>query len=306
MDYCAVREDYVGRLEKRLTSLVKDKDYPPFIYDSMAYSLLSKGKRLRPILLLAACEAAIAGAPEDGMPPGLMESFKLACATDFACAIEMIHTYSLIHDDLPVLDNDDLRRGRPTNHKVYGEAMALLAGDALLNMAYEVMVEACTKYRYQSCVNAMTEVARAAGINGMIGGQVMDVYTQGKEIDEETLHYIHTNKTAALIIASVAAGAIIGGADEADLRKFKRAALNMGLAFQIMDDILDVTGKEEDLGKPIGSDAKNAKNTYVSLFGLERAKSDYFHLWDKCIAQFEDLQAHLLVSFAQELRDRVS
>jgi len=305
MDYVKARNSYVSKIDGRLASILDGKSHPPAIYESIAYSLLSKGKRLRPVLLLGACEAAIP--PDTGdASHEVVKAFRLACSLDFACAVEMIHTYSLIHDDLPILDNDDLRRGVPTNHKVYGDAVALLAGDALLNMSYELMIDNSIKYQYLRCLPAMAEVARAAGINGMIGGQVMDVYTEGTRVDEATLHYIHENKTAALIRASVAAGAIIGGAEGAGLEKYRLAASNMGLAFQIMDDILDVTGSEADLGKPIGSDARNAKNTYVSIFGLERAKRDYFNLWDNCIVQFDELGARFLTNLAKDLRDRVN
>ena len=305
MDFAQTKNKYNELLEERLTQLLAGKKYPPVIYEAISYSLLNQGKRMRPILLLAACEAANSN-ESSIIPTDVAGAFKLTCALDFACAVEMIHTYSLIHDDLPAIDNDDTRRGRPTCHVMFGEAMAILAGDALLNMSYELMIDACTKHQYLNCLPALAEISRAAGINGMIGGQVMDIHTSGKPIDEETLLYVHENKTAALIKASVTAGAIIGGECGKKLEKYGIAAGKMGLAFQILDDILDITGDATALGKPIGSDAKNNKNTYVSVFGLERAQKDYLSMWDGCIKQFDRLGAKFLASFAKNLRDRVN
>ncbi|MCL2852055.1 MAG: polyprenyl synthetase family protein [Defluviitaleaceae bacterium] len=304
MDLAHKKDVYVKTLEERLTALLKNKNYPPVIYDAISYSLLGGGKRMRPVLLLAACEA-VADDDESGISPELSETLRFNCALDFACAIEMIHTYSLIHDDLPAIDNDDTRRGRPTNHKVFGEAMAILAGDALLNMSYELMIDACIRHQYLNCLPALVEIARSAGINGMIGGQVMDVHTEGTTVDEETLLYIHEHKTAALIKASIVAGAIIGGAGGRYLKTFRQAANHMGLAFQIKDDILDVTGDSSTLGKPVGSDARNNKNTYVSVFGLEQARRDYQYMWDSCIQHFNELGAEFLAAYAKDLRDRV-
>ena len=236
----------------------KVSGYQKTIFDSMNYSLKAGGKRLRPILTLEACKL-VGGNEKDAYP--------------FAVAIEMIHTYSLIHDDLPALDNDDLRRGRKTNHKVYGEAMAILAGDGLLNYAYEIMLKgALNKDDSQKYLKAINEIAKASGVYGMIGGQVVDIESEGKVIDKEKLDFIHMNKTAAIIIGCMRAGAIIGGANEEELENVTKYAKNIGLSFQIVDDILDIIGDESKLGKKVGSDIDNEKSTYPSLVGLEKSK----------------------------------
>ncbi|NME08034.1 polyprenyl synthetase family protein [Paraclostridium bifermentans] len=236
----------------------KVEGYQKTIFDSMNYSLKAGGKRLRPILTLEACKL-VGGNEKDAYP--------------FAVAIEMIHTYSLIHDDLPALDNDDLRRGRKTNHKVYGEAMAILAGDGLLNYAYEIMLrESLSKGEPEKYLKAINEIAKASGIYGMIGGQVVDIESEGKSIDMEKLDFIHMNKTAAIIIGCMRAGAIIGGASEEELENVTKYAKNIGLSFQIVDDILDIVGDESKLGKKVGSDIDNEKSTYPSLIGLEKSK----------------------------------
>ncbi|MBS6507764.1 MAG: polyprenyl synthetase family protein [Paraclostridium bifermentans] len=236
----------------------KVEGYQKTIFDSMNYSLKAGGKRLRPILTLEACKL-VGGNEKDAYP--------------FAVAIEMIHTYSLIHDDLPALDNDDLRRGRKTNHKVYGEAMAILAGDGLLNYAYEIMLrESLSKGEPEKYLKAINEIAKASGIYGMIGGQVVDIESEGKSIDMEKLDFIHMNKTAAIIIGCMRAGAIIGGASEEELANVTKYAKNIGLSFQIVDDILDIVGDEAKLGKKVGSDIDNEKSTYPSLIGLEKSK----------------------------------
>lgn len=236
----------------------KVEGYQKTIFDSMNYSLKAGGKRLRPILTVEACKL-VGGNEKDAYP--------------FAVAIEMIHTYSLIHDDLPALDNDDLRRGRKTNHKVYGEAMAILAGDGLLNYAYEIMLrESLSKGEPEKYLKAINEIAKASGIYGMIGGQVVDIESEGKSIDMEKLDFIHMNKTAAIIIGCMRAGAIIGGASEEELENVTKYAKNIGLSFQIVDDILDIVGDEAKLGKKVGSDIDNEKSTYPSLIGLEKSK----------------------------------
>ena len=298
MDFTTAHSEYIALLEAHLHKLLDDKNYPPTIYEAIGYSLLKPGKRIRPLMLLATTDTI-------HRKSSTPEPRRKECALHFAAAIEMIHTYSLIHDDLPALDNDDLRRGLPSNHKVYGEAMALLAGDALLNMAYEEMIGACLKFPEIPSLQACAEIASAAGINGMIGGQVMDVFWDGKQDDEQTLRYIHKHKTAALIEASVAAGAIIGGADEEQTNLYREAASNMGLAFQIMDDILDVTGEATTLGKPVGSDAKNNKATYVSLFGMEKTQKRYHKMLDASEEQFKALDAQFLTNFVSNLRHRV-
>ena len=236
----------------------KEEGYQKTIFEAMNYSLSAGGKRLRPILTLEACKL-VGGNEKDAIP--------------FAAAIEMIHTYSLIHDDLPALDNDDLRRGRKTNHKVYGEAMAILAGDGLLNYAYEIMLkESIGKDDSNKYLKAINEIAKASGIYGMIGGQVVDIESEGKSIDKDKLDFIHMNKTAAIIIGCMRAGAIIGGASENQLENITKYAKNIGLSFQIVDDILDVVGDEAKLGKKVGSDIDNEKSTYPSLIGLDKSK----------------------------------
>ncbi len=236
----------------------KEEGYQNTICQAMNYSLKAGGKRLRPILTLEACKI-VGGNEEDVIP--------------FAVAIEMIHTYSLIHDDLPALDNDDLRRGRLTNHKVYGEAMAILAGDGLLNYAYEIMLrESIGKENSQKYLRAINEIAKASGIYGMIGGQVVDIESENKKINIDKLDFIHMNKTAAIMVGCMRAGAIIGGANEVQLENITKYARNIGLSFQIVDDILDIVGDESKLGKKVGSDIYNDKSTYPSLLGIERSK----------------------------------
>ncbi|MEF9991101.1 MAG: polyprenyl synthetase family protein [Romboutsia sp.] len=236
----------------------KEEGYQKTVIEAMNYSLSAGGKRLRPILTLEACKI-VGGCEED--------------AIAFAVAIEMIHTYSLIHDDLPALDNDDLRRGRPTNHKVYGDAMAILAGDSLLNYAFEVMLSnSINKKDSKKYLMAINEIAKSSGIYGMIGGQVVDVESENKQIDKDKLDFIHLNKTGAIIIGCMRAGAIIGGANESQLKEITKYATNIGLSFQIVDDILDIIGDEVKLGKHIGSDIENHKSTYPSILGLEESK----------------------------------
>lgn len=223
---------------------------------SMKYSLTAGGKRLRPILLMAAADVA-GGRGEDFI--------------QVACAIEMIHTYSLIHDDLPAMDNDDYRRGKLTNHKVYGEAMAILAGDALLTQAFEVMLRQ-PGVPADVLLKVVREMSIAAGPNGMVGGQAIDLESEGKHIPMETLKKLHMGKTGALFRAAIRSGAILAGADEKQLADLTAYADAFGLAFQITDDILDVVGNEAVIGKPVGSDERNDKSTYVTLTSLETAR----------------------------------
>ncbi len=228
----------------------------PELADSMRYSLMAGGKRLRPILVMAAADAVGAR------------------GTDFlqaACGIEMIHTYSLIHDDLPAMDNDDYRRGKLTNHKVYGEALAILAGDALLTQAFEVILRQ-QGVSAEVLVQVVREMSVAAGPNGMVGGQVIDMLSEGKKISLEELRRMHMGKTGALFRAAIRSGAILGGADAVRLEALTTYADCFGLAFQITDDILDVVGDEAVIGKPVGSDERNDKSTYVTLTSLEKAR----------------------------------
>lgn len=232
------------------------------VLDAMNYSMLAGGKRLRPMMMQEAYRMFGGEGPE---------------IEPFMAAIEMVHTYSLVHDDLPAMDNDEYRRGRKTTHAVYGEAMAILAGDALLNYAFETALKAFDRTTHQDrVIRALQVLAQKAGIFGMIGGQTADIEAEAgqKDVTEEMLLFIHANKTAALIQAALMCGAILAGASQEDTDRMEKAAYNIGIAFQIQDDILDVTSTDEVLGKPTGSDAKNGKLTYVSLKGIEQARAD--------------------------------
>ncbi len=263
--------------DQRLEELLPAETvYPGIIHQAMRYSVFAGGKRLRPMLCLAACEAA-GGAREE--------------ALDAACALECIHTYSLIHDDLPGMDNDDLRRGRPTSHKVFGEGMAILAGDALLTYAFEILSRMEGGASADARLRVIAEISRASGTGGMVGGQVMDIQSEHVQADAELLGYIHRHKTGALIVASVRAGAILGGAEGAVLEALTRYAEELGLAFQITDDILDVTGDAGKLGKPVGSDAKNGKATFPAVFGLEVSRRMAAEAVERAVAALDPLGA---------------
>lgn len=238
------------------------------VLDSMRYSIFAGGKRLRPILMLGVGE--IFDCPEEKLLP-------------YAASMEMIHTYSLIHDDLPAMDNDDFRRGKLTSHKVYGEAMAVLTGDGLLNFAFEHMLEFACKMNDMKYTQAALEIAQASGIRGMIGGQVVDIEYTGKKVSKETMEYMHENKTGALITASVKAAAIISEAAQDDLIRLTSYAHDLGLAFQIIDDILDVIGNDKKLGKKTGSDINNQKSTYVSMYGIEKSREFARQLSDSAL-----------------------
>lgn len=259
--------------------LAQTLDTPKHIVEAMEYSLCAGGKRLRPILVREVCKM-LGGDVDKAIP--------------LSNAIEMIHTYSLIHDDLPAMDNDDLRRGKPTNHKVYGEAMAILAGDALLNFSMETAImgiDRCTTLKeHQDYVQAMALLFRSSGIQGMIGGQVADIEAETRMVSSETeLLYIHQHKTAALIKAAIGCGALVAGADKKEMRALDIYGDAIGLSFQIVDDILDVEGDEALLGKPIGSDEKNHKTTFVSLYGLEEAKNKVLALENKAHTALNEL-----------------
>ena len=234
--------------------------YPERLHESMRYSLLAGGKRIRPALCLAACE---------------LVGGEMATAMPTACALEMIHTMSLIHDDLPSMDNDDFRRGKPTNHKVYGEEMAILAGDALLSHAFEYIGRETKGVSADKVVRVIVDVAKCVGSEGLVGGQVVDIDSEGagpENVTIETLQYIHAHKTGALLEVSVTAGAILGGASEEQIGKLERYAQSIGLAFQVVDDILDCTQSSEQLGKTAGKDEAVGKATYPSLVGLEESR----------------------------------
>ena len=231
--------------------------YPEKIYESMRYSLLAGGKRLRPILCLATCK--MMGADE-------------SVAMPTACALEMVHTMSLIHDDLPAMDNDDYRRGKLTSHKVYGEDVAILAGDGLLAYAFEYIATQTKGAAPEQMLRVIAQLGRAVGADGLVGGQIVDLASEGTAVDEETLTYIHTHKTAALLEVSVTSGAMLAGADKTVIDRLSRYAQRIGLAFQIVDDILDITSTSETLGKSVGKDVAAQKATYPSLWGLEESQ----------------------------------
>ncbi len=246
------------------TLLPVESERPQKLNEAIRYSVLAPGKRLRPTLVIAAAEA-------------LGEDADLVMHV--ACALECIHVFSLIHDDLPCMDNDDYRRGRLTSHKVYGEAMALLAGDALLALAFELVAANPRSLPLDRVVQTMHIIARASGTRGMVGGQVVDMESQGVEVSQETLFYIHEHKTGALISGSVAAGAVMAGATQSQQEDLQVYGQQIGLAFQIADDILDVVGDEARIGKPVGSDQERDKATYPRLFGLEKSREmAHFHV----------------------------
>jgi geranylgeranyl diphosphate synthase type II len=251
---------------------------PQSLHQSMRYSVFAGGKRLRPILMIAASEA-VGGSADQVMHA--------------ACAMEMIHTYSLIHDDLPAMDNDDFRRGRPTSHKVFGEAVAILAGDALLTEAFRLLAdgEANRSTPPERVMRVIELVARYAGSQGMVGGQVVDMESEGQEIDFPTLEYIHTHKTGGLILASVQVGALLGGGDEKQLAALSRFGGAAGLAFQVADDILDVVGDQAELGKDVGSDQARGKATYPALLGLAEARQRAKELCDIAVEALTPLGA---------------
>lgn len=243
----------VARIEEALRQIFLEKEPCGNIYEAMEYSLLAGGKRLRPVLTLEVCRLC-GGAPERALPLG--------------CAVEMVHTYSLIHDDLPAMDDDDLRRGRPTNHKVYGQATAILAGDGLLTAAFEVIAQAPGLTDAQR-LEAVRTLARAAGPAGMVGGQVLDIAGEGRALPRAEVEHLQALKTGALICCAARMGCIAAGADEALGAAVERYAAKLGLAFQVRDDILDVISTDEALGKPVGSDEKSHKTTFVSLLGVD-------------------------------------
>lgn len=262
------------------------------IYDAMNYSLLAGGKRLRPILTLETCRLC-GGEPMDVMP--------------FACAVEMIHTYSLIHDDLPCMDDDDLRRGRPTNHKVYGEATAVLAGDGLLNAAFETALAGRAGLKPELVLEALDVLARAAGADGMVGGQTLDMAGEGRALTQPDVEELQRLKTGALITASTEIGCILAGGGEDKRLAVRRYAQCLGMAFQIRDDMLDVTGNAALLGKPTGSDARGEKTTFVTLKGLDGCAGMVKKLTEEA-AQALSGFAHpeFLLSLAHSLADRMN
>ena len=269
MDIQQYLEQQREKIDRFLDQVVPDgQGLPKTLYESMRYSLLGGGKRIRPILTLAAADAV--GTQNDEILP-------------FAAALELIHTYSLVHDDLPAMDNDDYRRGRLTNHKVFGDGMAILAGDALLTMAFELCsqptVDGSTTSGQQ--IRIIQELAMGSGHGGMVGGQVLDIQAENQDIDLVTLQTIHNFKTGRLIRAAVRIGGIFAGADPSQLDRLTGYAEDIGLAFQIADDVLNMTGTREELGKDAGTDAKRGKKTYPTFYGVEGARD----LGDQCVKQ---------------------
>ena len=246
-------------IDSYLESYFSIPSEPFVLHEAMRYSLFAGGKRIRPILALASYEAC-GGNPKDIVP--------------YATALELIHTYSLIHDDLPSMDNDDLRRGKPTNHKVFGEAMAILAGDALLTEAFLMLSNNphSSSLKLSDLIKIIREVSLASGVHGMVGGQALDIFSESIEPDKDTLNFIHLHKTAALITASVRMGAILANIKEKKLKALTEYGTGIGLAFQIIDDILDIEGNAEELGKTAGSDIKMKKMTYPALCGTEKSR----------------------------------
>lgn len=288
---------YTGMANARLGEIFDAKDcLQKSVYDAMRYSILAGGKRIRPVLALAVCD---------------MLGGNLDDALRFAVSIECIHTYSLIHDDLPCMDNDDMRRGMPTCHKKFGETTALLAGDGLLTFAFDYMAD-FAQYKTLSAetvLKAMLQIAKSAGCDGMIGGQVVDLENEGKPyVTEETLTYMHNRKTGALIRVSVLAGAIAAGANDEQIEALIQFADGIGLAFQVQDDILDCIGDAEVLGKPIGSDVENDKTTYVTLLGIDKATEKAQRLTVDAISALEIFgdKAEFLKNLAMWLMGRKS
>lgn len=260
MDFKAYLEEKGAMVNETLRSIIPGIEGPASkVLDAMRYSLFAGGKRLRPILCIAGAEA-VGGNASVVLP--------------VACALEFIHTYSLIHDDLPVMDDDDLRRGKPTNHKVFGEALALLAGDALLTEAFFCMSapDISGKVEPALLLRVIRMIASAAGHRGMVGGQVVDIQSEGKIIDFPLVDYIHAHKTGSLIAASVASGAVLGGGSENQIEAASSYGRKVGLAFHIADDILDIEGDSKEIGKEVGSDVRKEKLTYPSVLGLDKSK----------------------------------
>ncbi|MCE5285750.1 MAG: polyprenyl synthetase family protein [Pelosinus sp.] len=286
--YC---QEKMQKIDQTLDGLLAGTNlYPPEIFEAMRYSLFAGGKRLRPILLMAAADA-VGGNGEDYIK--------------VAAGLEMIHTYSLIHDDLPGMDNDDYRRGKLTNHKVYGEGMAILAGDGLLTSAFEVMLSE-ENVSPKVLVQVVRDIARAAGALGMIAGQTVDLASEGKVIDINTLKFMHQTKTGALFRAALESGARLAGGGPEKVEALITYAEEFGLAFQITDDILDVTGTQEKIGKPIGSDERNHKATYVSLYSLGEARSMAQTAVDNALAALDGFgrEAEVLREMVKQLMTR--
>lgn len=290
----AYLKEKIDFIEDNLVPALEQQGVPSSLYDSMKYSLMAGGKRLRPMLVLAVLEA-LDKPIERGIP--------------FAVALEMIHTYSLIHDDLPAMDDDDLRRGKPTNHKVFGEATAILAGDALLTRAFSYIAEQYVEradVSAKTTVNLIAELGKRAGATGMVGGQMADIEGETKQLDLEQLEFIHRHKTGDLLIAALRGGGYLAEATEAQMDALTRYGVCIGLAFQIKDDILNVEGDAAELGKAVGSDADRQKATYPSLLGLAESKERLVALIDEARAALADagIEHSALSPLADYVRDR--
>lgn len=296
MSHDEIMQEYAERINKALEHYLPDVDCAEKnVCEAMRYSVTAGGKRIRPILLLEFCRLC-GGDTEAALP--------------FACAVEMIHTYSLIHDDLPCMDNDDLRRGRPSCHIKFGEATALLAGDALLSLAFETAL--CNNYLGKinpvHVIEATHELARASGAMGMVGGQIIDLESENREVSLKTLEMMHKKKTGAMIIASAKMGCILAGADREKIKAAEAYAERVGLVFQIVDDILDVTSSDEKLGKPAGSDQDNSKTTYVTLLGIEKSREIVSKMTDEACAALNCFgeEKAFLENLAEKLATRES
>jgi geranylgeranyl diphosphate synthase, type II len=291
MAYPEFFDENQRHIEAALERLLPSADtMPPTIHQAMRYSVFAGGKRIRPMLCLEASRIFSMGPPAPTLAAAMARetanAAQFSTAMDAGCAIEFIHTYSLIHDDLPALDNDDLRRGKPTCHKQFNEATAILAGDALLTLAFEVLSNMFASP--ERCVHVIREISSAAGTrNGMVGGQVADIEAERKPVNAEMLAYIHRSKTAALIRASVVAGAICGGGDEEDVERMRQFGDNIGWAFQVVDDILDVEESSAALGKTAGKDQAQQKATYPALFGLQKSREFATELATKALAELD-------------------
>ena len=286
-DWKKLLRERAALVEDELARVYAGGDEPSRLAEAARYSLLAGGKRLRPVLCLACARVC---EPDGGAALD-------AAVLPFAVGLEMIHTYSLIHDDLPAMDNDTLRRGRPTNHVVYGEAMAILAGDALLTHAFAHMARAAQANPEHALrhLRAIGRVAEAAGLTGMVAGQALDVLCEKQGADparrEEQLHFIHKNKTAAMIRGALLAGAEIGGASERELTALSRYGAALGLAFQVADDILDATSTTEEMGKTVGKDEKEGKLTYVALYGVDGARQRLDSLTEEAVREVQPVDA---------------
>lgn len=271
--------------------LPEEEGYQKTILEAMNYSVRAGGKRLRP-LLISETYRMLGGQGRVYEP--------------FMAAMEFLHTASLVHDDLPAMDNDEYRRGKKTTHALYGEAIGILAGDALLNYAYETALSSLELEQSENVVAALKILAHNAGIYGMMGGQTVDLESENKRINGETLEFIHKNKTGALIEASMLIGATLAGAQQNDKNKISMISSDIGMAFQIQDDILDVIGTAEELGKPVGSDEEQNKSTYVSVHGLEKAKADVIFYTDRALATLESFEnkSQFLINLVKMLVNR--